>query len=224
MPSWQSIDTVMFDLDGTLVDSMDCYYSVFLEAFGQMGLPVCDRAELMALMRHGRNILEVLIPADLSDREATTDRCRTLFREMWEARSLTGINLLPDVAPALRELHGMGLAIGLATAARGAWIKTVLERHGVAECFGAVVTVAEVKARKPAPDVLLECLRRLGSQSERSVYVGDSPIDIIAAKSAGVRSIGVLSGASDRASLDEVSPELILEHAGQVPAVFKHEE
>jgi phosphoglycolate phosphatase-like HAD superfamily hydrolase len=81
-----------------------------------------------------------------------------------------------------------------------------------------------VKARKPAPDVLLECLRRLGSQSERSVYVGDSPIDIIAAKAAGVHSIGVLSGASDRASLEEVEPELILDHVGQLPAVLRTEE
>jgi HAD superfamily hydrolase (TIGR01509 family) len=214
----------MFDLDGTLVDSMDCYYTVFLEAFGQMGLPTIEKPELMALMRHGRNILEVLIPAGRLDREATTERCRTLFRDIWEERSLTAISLLPEVAPTLHELRSRGLALGLATAARGDWIQHVLERHEVAHCFGAIVTVAEVKARKPAPDVLIECLRRLGSQSDRSVYVGDSPIDIIAAKSAGVRSIGVLSGASDRASLDETGPELILEHVGQLPAVLKHKE
>ena len=214
----------MFDLDGTLVDSMDCYYSVFLEAFGQMGLPVCERPELMALMRHGRNILDVLIPTDWVDREETVTRCRTLFRDLWEERSLTAISLLPEVEPALRELHAQGFALGLATAARGPWIRHVLERHEVAHCFGAVVTVSEVKARKPAPDLLIECLRRLGSQSDRSVYVGDSPIDIIAAKSAGVRSIGVLSGASDRAALDEAGPELILQHAGHVPALLKRQE
>jgi phosphoglycolate phosphatase len=214
----------MFDLDGTLVDSMDCYYTVFLEAFDQMGLPTIAKAELMALMRHGRNILDVLIPADCQDRQATTERCRTLFRDLWEQRSLTDISLLPAVAVTLRELCDRGFAIGLATAARGAWITHVLERHEVAHCFGAVVTVAEVKNRKPAPDVLIECLKRLGSQSGRSVYVGDSPIDIIAAKSAGVRSIGVLSGASDRASLDKEGPELILEHVGQLPAVLKRQE
>jgi HAD superfamily hydrolase (TIGR01509 family) len=225
LPStWHSVDTIMFDLDGTLVDSMDCYYSVFLDAFAQMDLPVCEKPELMALLRHGRNILDVLIPEDTVDREVTTERCRNLFRDMWEERSLTAINLLPEVAPTLHTLHGHGLAIGLATAARGGWIQHVLERHQVAHCFGAIVTVAEVKARKPAPDVLIECLRRLGSQSERSIYVGDSPIDILAAKSAGVRSIGVLSGASDRASLDEVGPELILEHVGQLPALLKHQE
>ena len=214
----------MFDLDGTLVDSMDCYYTVFLEAFGQMGLPTIDKPELMALMRYGRNILDVLIPADCLDREATTVRCRTLFRDLWEQRSLTDISLLAPVAVTLRELCDRGFAIGLATAARGVWIKQVLERHEVAHCFGAVVTVAEVKNRKPAPDVLIECLKRLGSQSDRSVYVGDSPIDIIAAKSAGVRSIGVLSGASDRAALDEAGPELILEHVGQLPAVLNQQE
>lgn len=137
---------------------------------------------------------------------------------------MTGISLLPEVAGTLRDLHRRGLAIGLATAARGAWIQQVLDRHEVAHCFGAVVTVAEVKARKPAPDVLIECLRRLERQSGTAVYVGDSPIDILAAKSAGVRSIGVLSGASDRAALDEAGPELILDHVGHLPAVLKPQE
>jgi len=210
----------MFDLDGTLVDSMDCYYSVFLDAFGQMGLPVTDKAELMSYMRHGRNILELLIPGDWPERETTTERCRTLFREMWEVRSLTDIRLHAEVQPTLQSLKAQGLTIGLATAARGAWIQHVLRENGVAAYFGTVVTHADVQARKPAPDLLLECLRRLQAIPQRSMYVGDSPIDIIAAKAAGVRSVGVLSGASDRAALEEVEPELILEHVGQLPAVL----
>ncbi|HLG71385.1 MAG TPA: HAD family hydrolase [Chloroflexota bacterium] len=213
----------MFDLDGTLVDSMNCYHAVFLDAFGQMGLPIVEKAELMALMRHGRNILDVLIPEDWPDRAGTTERCRTLFREMWEVRSLTEIRLHDEVAPTLRRLRAQGLTLGLATAARGAWIQRVLERHEVAGLLAAVVTAADVKQRKPAPDLLLECLRRLGSHSDRSVYVGDSPIDIIAAKAAGVRPIGVLCGASDRAALLETEPDLILEHVGQLPAVLEAE-
>lgn len=217
---WQTVDTVMFDLDGTLVDSMDCYHTVFLDAFGQIGLPVVEKTELMALMRHGRNILDVLIPEDWPDRPGTTERCRNLFRELWEVRSQTEINLHHEVAPTLRQLQARGLTLGLATAARGAWIQQVLERNEVASCLRAVVTAADVKERKPAPDLLLECLTRLGSHPDRSVYVGDSPIDIIAAKAAGVRPIGVLCGASDRVALEEAGPDLILEHVGQLPAVL----
>jgi HAD superfamily hydrolase (TIGR01662 family) len=146
-----------------------------------------------------------------------------LFRDLWEERSMTDIVLHSEVEPTLRVLQGWGLTLGLATAARGKWIQHVLERHDVARCFRAVVTHADVNARKPAPDLLLECLSRLGSTSERSMYVGDSPIDIIAAKAAGVRSVGVLSGASDRAALEEEGPELILEHVGELPAVLNKE-
>jgi HAD superfamily hydrolase (TIGR01509 family) len=213
----------MFDLDGTLVDSMDCYHGVFLDAFGRMGLPVVDKPALMQLMRHGRNILDVLIPIDWPDRETITERCRRLFRELWEERSLTDIALHPEAEPTLRALQHQGFTLGLATAARGKWIEHVLARHDVAGCFGAIVTHADVPARKPAPDLLLECLRRLGSTFERSVYVGDSPIDIIAAKAAGVRSVGVLTGASDRAALEQEGPELILDHVGQLPAVLSKE-
>jgi len=214
----------MFDLDGTLVDSMDCYHAVFIDAFTHFGLPVCDKAELMSYMRHGRNILEHVIPEDWPDREATTEKCRKMFRELWEERSLTDIRLHEQVKPTLQALQARGMTIGLATAARGAWIQHVLKTNGVADYFSAVVTRAEVNKHKPAPDLLLECLRRLEREPGRSVYVGDSPIDILAAKSAGARSIGVLSGASDRAALEEPGPELILEHVGHLPEVFGHEE
>ena len=56
------------------------------------------------------------------------------------------------------------------------------------------------------------------------MYVGDSPIDVLAAKAAGVRAVGVLCGASDRAALEETEPELILDHVGQLPAVLANEE
>jgi HAD superfamily hydrolase (TIGR01509 family) len=214
----------MFDLDGTLVDSMDCYHGVFVDAFGQMGLPLVGKSELMGLMRHGRNILEVLIPEDWPERVATTERCRKLFRDLWEVRSQTDITVHDEVVPTILALQQRGFTLGLATAARGAWIHRVLERHQLQACLGAVVTAADVKERKPAPDLLVECLRRLGSHPERSVYVGDSPIDIIAAKAAGVRSVGVLCGASDRQALLEPGPELILEHVGQLPAVLAGEE
>ncbi len=215
-----AVDTVMFDLDGTLVDSMDCYYAVFVEAFTEHGLPLVERSELLRLMSNGRNILEVLIPGDWPEREAVTERCRERFRGLWEERSLTDIVLHPQVEPTLRELHSHGLTLGLATAARGPWIMHVLETQGVAGYFGAIVTHADVQARKPAPDLLFECLRRLSGDPGRSLYVGDSPIDIIAAKSAGVRPIGVLSGASSRSALEEQGPELILDHVGQLPAVL----
>ncbi len=215
-----SVDTVMFDFDGTLVDSMDCYYSVFLDTFSEFGLPVVERAELMRLMRNGRNILETLIPADWPEREYTVDQCRNVFQWMWDERSLTEIVLHAEVAPTLHELRERGLKLGLATAARGDWIEHVLDKHGIASFFQAVVTMADVEARKPAPDLLLECLRQLDSEPDRSVYVGDSPIDILAAKSAGVRPIGVLCGASTRTALQAAGPDLILDHVGELLAVL----
>jgi HAD superfamily hydrolase (TIGR01509 family) len=214
----------MFDLDGTLVDSLDCYHSVFLDTFGQMGLPIVEKVELMELMRHGRNILDTLIPVDWPERDAAKEECRKVFRDLWTERSVTAIRLHEEGEATLRTLHRQGLRLGLATAAQGPWIVRLLEANGILQLFAAVVTYADVSVRKPAPDLLLTCLKQIGGEAQRSVYVGDSPIDIIAAKAAGVHSIGVLSGASDRASLEEVEPELILDHVGQLPAVLRTEE
>ena len=221
MPDLQA---VMFDLDGTLVDSLDCYHAVFLESFGQLGLPTVEKAYLLELMRHGRNILDELIPTDWPERDHTRDSCRQLFREIWDGRAAATVVLHPEVAVTLRALKDEGLLVGLATAASGPWIVRLLQSHDIATSFDAVVTYADVRVRKPAPDILLRCLELLGAEAARSVYVGDSPIDILAAKAAGVRPIGVLTGASDRASLEAVEPELILDHVGQLPAVLRTKE
>lgn len=218
--SWSMVDTVMFDFDGTLVNSLDCYHEVFVDAFNELGLPLVEKAALMALMRHGSNILDTLVPADWPERDDVKKRCSTLFRELWAERSISSITLHNEVIPTVQALCARHYLLGVATAAQGPWITHLLQAHELAPCFGAVVTYADVPVRKPAPDILLECLRRLDRGPQRSVYIGDSPIDIIAAKAAGVRSIGVLSGASDRASLEEVEPELILDHVGQLPAVL----
>ncbi|MBV9121141.1 MAG: HAD family hydrolase [Chloroflexi bacterium] len=218
---WASVDTVIFDFDGTLVNSLDCYHAVFLDSFSRLGLPVVDKTALLELMRTGQNILELLIPAGWPGRDDVKKQCQTLFRDLWAERSVEAVSIHAEVIPTITTLCARGYGLGVATAAQGPWIHHLLEQHQLAPCFGAIVTYADVPVRKPAPDLLLECLRRLSREAERSVYVGDSPIDIIAAKAAGVRSIGVLSGASDRASLEEVEPGLILEHVGQLPAVLE---
>ena len=216
---WAAVDTVMFDFDGTLVSSLDCYHAVFVDAFHRLGMPVVGKEALLALMRDGRNVLDALIPAEWPDRDEAKRTCSRLFRELWAERSLTAVTLQTEAVQTVTELK-TSYRLGIATAAEGAWIEQLLVAHGLRPLFSAVVTYAEVPVRKPAPDVLLECLRRLGSQAETSIYVGDSPIDIIAAKAAGVRSIGVLSGASDRASLEAVEPDLLLAHVGELPAAL----
>src|SRR5438445_12458706 len=98
----------MFDLDGTLVDSMDCYHSVLVESFARLGVPGVGKPDLMTLMRHGKNMIEALIPADWPERDATKQECRTIFRQIWEERSLTAIALHPEVPPAMKALCDQG--------------------------------------------------------------------------------------------------------------------
>ncbi len=215
-----SIDTVMFDLDGTLVRSLDRYHEVFVDVFVELGLPVVEKDAILDLMRHGSNIMETLVPPDWPDREAIKERGSLRFREVWAKRATVALELHPEAVTTIHTLAERGFRLGLATAASGQWIPDTLALNGLSDCFSAVVTCGDVPVRKPAPDLLIECLKRLGSTFDRSVYVGDSPIDIMAAKAAGVRSVGVLSGASDRATLEDVVPDLILDHVGQLLAIL----
>ena len=86
-----------------------------------------------------------------------------------------------------------------------------IEAAGLKDLFQAVVTADEVQRRKPAPDPLLECARRLGIRPGECLYAGDMRMDIRAGKSAGMRTIGVLTGFDTYATLQAEEPDTVLD-------------
>jgi HAD superfamily hydrolase (TIGR01509 family) len=114
----------------------------------------------------------------------------------------------------LDDLKRSGIALGIVSGARSEVLE-ILREDGILDRFDTVILGADVARRKPDPEGILECLRRLDIAPAAAVYVGDSAVDIQASHAAGVRSVGVLTGAADSATLSAHWPDRLLSsHTG----------
>jgi HAD superfamily hydrolase (TIGR01509 family) len=205
---------VIFDMDGTLADSVDYYYRMACDIVEGANAPPISRERVCELMGSGApDLLRQLLPPDFPDSEAALSR---IVRERFPAWVSEGerIEPLPGCVDLLHQLHARGHRLGIATSSGRAL--PYLERWGVRPLFQSIVGREDVRRRKPHPDVVLHCLRQLELEPDDALYVGDSPIDIEAGRAAGLFTVGVLTGTSSRELLASVSADHILESAAEL--------
>jgi len=208
------IRAVIFDLDGTVLDSIDAYWRAFNAAVAAFKLEPVAKERLLALMSQGANLAEILCslyPAlRLEPGSSIVERIKTEIREEYLAHGEGEVGLISGAQELFELLRLRGLKIGIVTSRaippERQWLG--LEKLHVAQFIDAIVTGAEAQ-RKPAPDMIIECLRRLELSPQESIFVGDSQADVVAAKAAGLRTVAVTTGAGDMQALLAESPDFI---------------
>jgi HAD superfamily hydrolase (TIGR01509 family) len=198
---------VLFDWDGTLVDSAELSYRIYEELFGSFGLRFDRRA----------------FAASYSPDWYRTFAAVGLPRERWpeaDARWLAlyareAVALLPGAREALARASGAGLALALVTSGSRDRVRRDLERLGVEPFFGEVVCGEDARHRKPHPDGLLLALGRLGVAPVEAAYLGDSPEDVAMARAAGSVSVGIPGGFPNRDQLREARPDVLAASLGE---------
>jgi beta-phosphoglucomutase len=190
---------VLWDLDGTLIDSSELHYEAWAEVMRELGRPL-DRA-VFAQSFGSRNdrILRELLQVSGSDAEirSLSERKEQLYRDHVRTR---GAALLPGAAGWLGRLKLAGWRQALATSAPRENIDATLEPLGLRQHFDVIVSADDVGRGKPDPLVFLTAARQLGLPPARCVVVEDAPAGLEGARRAGMASIGVLS--AHHASLD----------------------
>jgi HAD superfamily hydrolase (TIGR01509 family) len=186
---------LIFDLDGTLVDTVYAHVFSWQRALSEHGLAVDGwRIHRRVGMSGGLFTRAIAreVGRELSDDEAATvqDRHGELFQEMLPASERRP---LPGAAELLAHLRKRELTHGIATSGRRPEIDASLEALGVPEST-VVVTRGDVERAKPEPDLFVECARRLGTEPATCYVVGDAVWDLLAARRAAMLSIGLLSG------------------------------
>lgn len=186
----------IFDLDGTLLNTLDDLAASVNYALGCMAMPVRTVDEVRRFVGNGvRKLMERAVPEGTS--ETTIDEALSTFRSYYLLHSADNTRPYDGIMELLRELKSRGKLIAVVSNKFDAATKELCSQY-----FGSYVDVAigesDTVARKPSPDGINEALRLLGVSSSESVYIGDSDVDILTAKNSGLPCISVLWGFRDR--------------------------
>lgn len=194
-----SVRAVIFDVDGTLVDSLTAFRVVAERAAAPHGFSITE-AVVREALNTSRHFWDLVVPPEQADRARMMEAMTRAAARMWPEVLREHGRVFPDAVRLLRELRGRGYVLGIVTGSRRGSIAP-LEDAGALDLFDAVITGEQVERRKPDPEGLLMCVDALGVAPEDAVYVGDTPLDIQAARAAGMGAVGVLTGACDSAGL-----------------------
>ncbi|MGZ6081612.1 MAG: HAD family hydrolase [Myxococcales bacterium] len=190
-----TLDAVIYDLDGTLVDSKDDLADSVNAMLARLGLPGRDPKVIHGFIGEGA---ERLIRRSLGPRqEDRYPEAAPIWREEYAARLLAKTRLYDGIAEVLRQPPPKRAVL---TNKPGAFAREILRGLGVADAFGAVVGGDEAP-RKPAPGGLLGACARLGVAPELAMLVGDSAVDLETGRAAGVRVCAVTWGLGEHAAL-----------------------
>lgn len=211
-----TIRAAIFDLDGTLVDSLDDIASALGTALAAHALPVPDVAAVRAMVGDGaRTLVERAVAgrADVAPVLAT-------FRDAYRARPIGTTRPYPGITAALDTLADAGLTFAIASNK-----PHELTRHLAEALFAPWPFVVIYGARpelplKPDPTVALCCADELGVAPSRCAFVGDTAIDMACARAAGMRAVGVSWGFRPRTELEAATPDAVIDAPAALPSAI----
>jgi len=219
------IRCAIFDLDGTLIDSVPAYFQLMATILETIGLPPAPKQLVSEFMTGGGlKIIEKHIPPELQhQKEQIIKKFMMVGRQSSQSAFKDRVRVFGGVHPLFIRLSALKIPIGIVTSTERAYIDRKLrplEKAGLTKYLDAVIAIEDAPRKKPAPDPLLVCSERLGVGVENCIYVGDSHVDIRAANAAGMKAIGVLSGLDDHETLIAEKPCMILEDVNELVKVF----
>ncbi len=195
---------LLFDLDGTLVDSGDDLTAAVNHALRLDGLPDLRREQVLQMLGDGSPVLiERAYAHHGADRPPDA---LERFRAHYRAHCLDATRPYPGIVEMLRRL-APERAIAVATNKPTAFARQIVAGLGLDAMVGAVVGPESAEAPKPSPGMLRAALEALGHQPSEAVMIGDSPSDVEAGRRAGTATIAVLWGYRDRELLAASGPD-----------------
>ncbi len=213
---FKSVNTFLFDVDGTIVDSLPVYLESFNRAIIECGLSPLSKEELYNFLDRGcslREILDSVFPKKFPEREKQIELSYNSIKKYFGEIYPLNLRLHPGVRDLFENLRKNGYKIGIITGrvTTEEFEKGIIEKLGLESYVDAIATSLETRKRKPNPEIIVACAKKLNVLPISCAVVGDSSVDIIAGKSAGSIAIGVLTGVGKRREMYENGADLVIE-------------
>lgn len=212
---------VIFDVDGTLIDSVDLHAEAWVEALRHFRVEVPFEAMRHEIGKGGDQLLPMFVPAERLARE---EEAISAFRsDLFKRDYLPRVKPFPAVPALFEALRRSGQTIALASSGKADEVARYAELAGISQLVDVTVTADDAERSKPQPDIFAAALAKLAPiGAEDCVVIGDTPWDAIAAKRAGIRFVGVLSGGFPEAELRDAGAiaiyrgpqDMLARHAG----------
>lgn len=199
------IRTVLFDLDGTIIDTNELIIETFLHVLQDKTPSPFTREHIIPSM--GLTLAEQLRIFTGQDQ---VDELEAAYREYNIARHDELVREFPSVKEVMAELHASGFKLGVVTTKMRATTERALRMFGLIDYLSTIVTVQDVTHPKPHPEPVLRAVEALKADPAETIMVGDSPADIQAANAAGVESCGVAWSLKGEAVLRQYEPRHII--------------
>ncbi|MDJ0567906.1 MAG: HAD family hydrolase [Pleurocapsa sp. MO_192.B19] len=194
------IKAIIFDLDGTLVDSVEYHTQAWVKAFQEYGYDFPFEQLRQQIGKGSKYIIGELLPADEAERlESDIAQYR---KQYYQDNLLSKVQPFPQVKKLFATIKADKMKIILASSARNETIDHYKKLLEIEDLIDGATSTDDVAKSKPEPDIFVSALEKLGDISpEEVIVVGDSPYDAIAAGKASLRTIGVLCGGFERETL-----------------------
>ena len=191
---------VIFDIDGTLLDSVDLHARAWVEAFAHFGVDT-DAAQVRSQIgKGGDELMPVFLPQARIDREG--EAIESYRSDLFKRKYLPEVRPFPGVRALFERLRDAGLRIALASSGKRSEVEHYTDILKIGDLVDVSTSSDDADRSKPHPDIFEAALRKLdGLSPEAVIVVGDTPYDAQAAAKAGLRSVGVLCGGFPEADL-----------------------
>lgn len=212
------ITTVIFDLDGTLLNTLEDLKDAVNHALTQFGYPVKSLEQVRLSVGNGvAKLIERVLPGGMENPDF--EPCLNAFREYYSRHLQDRTEPYPGIPEALSMLKERGYRLGIVSNKFDAAVKRLREDYFPDTIAVAIGESSDVR-KKPAPDCVYKAMEELRCTKEQTVYVGDSDVDVATAHNSGLKCIGVTWGFRDAQVLGEAGADWIIQEPGELPDIL----
>jgi phosphoglycolate phosphatase-like HAD superfamily hydrolase len=194
-----AIKAVLFDIDGTLVDSNDAHAHAWIRAFSDAGVRVEFESVRCAIGMGGDKLMPAV--AGIEEESPAGQRISKRRQEIFKTEYLPHLEPFRDAGTLVRACQSLALQVGAASSAKRDELEALLKIADAAALLGDSTSADDAEESKPDPDIVHAALKKAGVEASDAVMIGDTPYDIEAATRAGVRVIAFRCGGWNDASL-----------------------